>query len=88
MFVIIKLDVVRSENNIISVKTNYESALNCLNEHIKNVYSEKDIVYLEKERICIYHRGLLYGKTLLFCYQIIPYEEIIEFTENLTMCQG
>lgn len=89
MFVIIKLDVQRSENNIISVKMNFDNALSTLNNHVKNVHdSEKDIIYLEKERISIYQRGVIYGKTLLFCYQIIPHDEINEITENLTICQG
>jgi len=83
MYVIIKLDVLRSENTIISIKPTYECSLNTLNDHIKNVHdSDKAITYLEKERVAIYQRGIIYGKTLLFCYQIIHYDELLDCDEN------
>ena len=80
MFVIIKCDCQRSENTIISVKNTYESGLNTLNEHIKNVHnSDNHIVYLETGKTM-----KTSGKTLLFCYQIIPYEDTIDTIETLT----
>ena len=85
MYVIIKLDVLRSENTIISIKPTYECSLNTLNDHIKNVHdSNKSITYLEnnKERVAVYQRGLVYGKTLLFCYQILHYDELLDCGEN------
>ena len=88
MFVIIKLDCQRSGNTIISVKNTYESGLNTLNEHIKNVHnSDNHIVYLETGKTMktsVYSRGQIWGKTLLFCYQIIPYEDTIDTIETLT----
>ena len=83
MYVIIKLDVLRSENTIISIKPTYECSLNTLNDHIKNVHdSNKSITYLETQRIAIYQRGIIYGKTLLFCYQILHYDELLDCGEN------
>lgn len=76
MFVIIKLDVQKSETSIVAIDQCYETALNCLNAYIKKIHSQYNmVIYLEDSRITVYERCMLFGKSMRFSYQIIKYDK-------------
>jgi len=81
MYITTKQDIINSTSDVLSVLDTFEKSLNHLNTHINNVHKEGegDIIYLDAvNRVSIYKRGLIYGRTLKYVYQIISYKSMIE----------
>jgi hypothetical protein len=84
MWSILKTKIETFESSIISVEYSFESALNILNQYIEDNHNSNETIYREKEnRFTCYSRGFIYGRNLLYVYEIVQnpidfYETIIE----------
>lgn len=83
MFITVKLDVNKLTTEIINVNGSFEQSLDYLNTHI-NKYKDNTTIYLEdSNRITIYERGLLYGRSIRYVYEILGHTDHMEVIEDL-----
>jgi hypothetical protein len=81
MFVIIQNNVELNESKIIDVEYSFQCALDVLNKYIQDNHDTEggQIIYREKQnRFTCYNRGYIYGRTLLYVYEIIfhPFHDL------------
>ncbi len=80
MWSILKTKTETFETDIISVEYSHESALSILNQFIEDNHDSDEIIYREKEnRFTCYSRGYVYGRYLLYVYEIVE-NPIVETT--------
>ena len=83
MFITVKIDVKNLITDIINVNDSFEKSLDFLNTHI-NKYKDNTTIYLESSnRISIYEKGMFYGRTIKYVYEILEHINDTEIIENL-----